>query len=381
MRFADQAVGTTSLPQNVILTNSGTGPLIISSIAIEGANSGDFFQTNNCPTSLAVGREVVRSAFPSRRRHWALANASLAVTDNALGGPQSVPLSGTGAQPVVQFSPSSINLGAQTVGATSSPQLVTLTNEGGAALTITSIGITGRNADDFAETNTCGSTLGSGASCQIKVTFTPTASGARGAAVSVSDNAPGSPQGAALSGSGQDFFLAPSGSATATVAPGQTATYTVAVTPGGGFNQTVDLSCSGAPAQSTCTVASSVTLDGVNPSMATVSVLTTGSTMGLTQPVNVPPGSGAFGACLELGGVLGLIVLASIGGRHRAQRPVLVCGAMLVCLVSIGTTMLACGGSGNGSGGTAAGTYTLTVTGTSGGAKLIDTTKLTLVVQ
>jgi hypothetical protein len=378
--FADQAVGTTSSPQNVILTNSGTGPLIISSIAIKGANSGDFSQTNNCPANLAAAAncQISITFTPSA---LGARNASLAVTDNAPGGPQSVPLSGTGAQPIVQFSPSSVNFGAKTVGATSSPQLVTLTNAGGSTLTITSIAVTGGNAGDFAETNGCGASLGSGASCQIKVTFAPTASGTRSAAVSVSDNAPGSPQVAALSGTGQDFSLTPSGSGTATVAPGQTATYTVTVTPGGGFNQTVDLSCSGAPAQSTCTVSSSVTLDGVNPSMATVSVVTTPSAMGLTQPVNAPPISGTLGLWLGISGILGLGTLATLRGKGRARSPQIVCGVMLVCLLSIGITMSACGGSGNSSGGTQAGTYTLTVSGTSSAAKLTNKTNLTLVVQ
>jgi hypothetical protein len=97
-----------------------------------------------------------------------------------------------------------------------------------------------------------------------------------------------------------DFSLAAGSKTSVTIAPGQTANYTVNVVPGAGFTQTVSLTCSGAPAQSTCTVTpSSVTLDGTNPAMATVGVVTTASSMGLTQPVNVPPGSGAFGACLH----------------------------------------------------------------------------------
>jgi uncharacterized repeat protein (TIGR01451 family) len=251
-------------------------------------------------------------------------------------------------------------------------------------LTITSITITGANAGDFADNSTCGTSLDAGASCQVKVTFTPTASGARSAALTVSDSAPGSPQKAGLSGTGQDFSLAPKSSAAATVAPGQTATYTVAVTPGGGFNQTVDLSCTGAPAQSTCTVSSSVTLDGTNPSMATVSVVTTASVMGLTQPVNAPPISGTVGRWLGVSGILGLCVLATLRGRGHARRPQLICGVTLVCFLSMGITMTACGGGGGGSGGsggTHAGTYTLTVTGTSSVAKLTNKTNLTLVVQ
>jgi len=181
-----------------------------------------------------------------------------------------------------------------------------------------------------------------------------------------------------------DFSLAAGSKTSVTVAPGQTANYTVNVVPGAGFNQSVSLTCSGAPAQSTCTVSpSSVTLAG-KPVPVTVAVTTTGSTMGLTQSVNAPPVSGTFGLWLGAFGVLGLCVLAILGGRGRVRNPQLLCGVTLLCLLSIGITMSACGGGGNsggGSGGTQAGTYTLTVTGSSGAAKLTHKTNLTLVVQ
>ena len=44
---------------------------------------------------------------------------------------------------------------------------------------------------------------------------------------------------------GQDFSVGASGAASATVTPGQTATYTIALAPAGGFSQTITLSCGG----------------------------------------------------------------------------------------------------------------------------------------
>jgi len=55
-------------------------------------------------------------------------------------------------------------------------------------------------ASDFAETNTCSTSVAAGASCFITVTFKPLAAGARTAAVSVSDNGGGSPQKVTLAG-------------------------------------------------------------------------------------------------------------------------------------------------------------------------------------
>ena len=104
--------------------------------------------------------------------------------------------------PLVYVTPISLNFGNQTVGISSPPQTATLTNLINATLTITSIGVTGTNSGDFAESNTCGNSLAPRASCTISVTFTPTTTGSRTAAVTITDGAPNSPQTVSLSGIG-----------------------------------------------------------------------------------------------------------------------------------------------------------------------------------
>jgi hypothetical protein len=133
-----------------------------------------------------------------------------------------------------------------------------------------------------------------------------------------------------------------------------------------------------------CTVSSSVTLDGINSATASVSVLTSASAMGATQPMSVPPLSGAVGLWLGVSGILGLCVLTTLRGRGHAGRWQLIWGVTLVCFLAMGITIAACGGGGGGSsgdGGTQAGTCTLTITGTSNAAKLTNKTNLTLIVQ
>jgi len=88
--------------------------------------------------------------------------------------------------------------GPQTVGKTSAPQTVTLTNTGAAALAVSKIAASG----DFAETNNCASSVSAGASCTITVTFTPTAAGPRMGALTIADGAPDSPQQVPLTGMG-----------------------------------------------------------------------------------------------------------------------------------------------------------------------------------
>jgi hypothetical protein len=210
LTFAGQTVGTTSPSQGATLRNSGTAPLAISAIVVAGTNAADFAQLNDCPlspTTLAVNAtctiNVTFAPGGSGPR-----SAAVTISDDASGSPQSLGLSGTGlaAAPGVGLAPTSLDFAARAVGSTSAAQSTTLTNTGNAALTISSIGITGTNAADFAQTSTCPtspSTLAAGASCSISVTFTPSAGGARTAAVSVTDDASGSPQTVALTGTGQ----------------------------------------------------------------------------------------------------------------------------------------------------------------------------------
>ena len=105
--------------------------------------------------------------------------------------------------PAVTLSTTTLNFGKQTVSTTSPPKPVTLTNTGNGPLTITSIAITGINSGDFAQTNNCGGSVATGANCTINVTFTPAAKGGRAAALSITDNASGSPQQVSLKGSGK----------------------------------------------------------------------------------------------------------------------------------------------------------------------------------
>ena len=96
--------------------------------------------------------------------------------------------------PAVQLSASNLTFGSQTVNVTSSPQAVMLSNTGTIPLEITNILASG----DFSQTNTCGATLAVGANCTINITFTPTVAGTRTGSVTITDNAPGSPQTVAL---------------------------------------------------------------------------------------------------------------------------------------------------------------------------------------
>ena len=127
--------------------------------------------------------------------------ANLTFNDSAPGSPQIVALVGTGT--AIKLTPSSLNLGTVTVGNSSSPQTITVTNVTNATVTFTSIGVAGLNPADFPITsNTCGLTLAGGASCTLGIRFKPLATGIRNGTLQVKDNGGGSPQTAALKGTG-----------------------------------------------------------------------------------------------------------------------------------------------------------------------------------
>jgi hypothetical protein len=104
--------------------------------------------------------------------------------------------------PIASLSSTSLNFGNRLVGTAGAPNQVTLSNPSGLALTISSIAVTGTNAADFSQTNTCGTGLAIGVSCAITVTFKPAQTGPRTASVTITDNAAGSPQTIGLSGTG-----------------------------------------------------------------------------------------------------------------------------------------------------------------------------------
>ncbi len=229
LTFPSQMLMTISSAQTVSLTNAGSELLSISSVKI----SGGFSQTNTCGASVAAGASCSIAVVFMPLTAGAL-TGTLTVTDNANPATQTVSLSGTGASTIAKLSPPSLTFAGQTVGTPSNAQSVTLTNTGGAALSIISIAVSG----DASQTNDCGSSVAVKASCTFSITFNPTNGGTRAGAIAVVDTAEGSPQTITLSGTGEDFTIAaPSGSSTsATVSPGGTATYSLS-SPGGGWVQ------------------------------------------------------------------------------------------------------------------------------------------------
>jgi hypothetical protein len=204
LTFAQQGIGSASTLLNVTLFNTGNALLSISGIAIGGTNPGDFAQTNNCGSSVAAG---VNCAINVTFTPTAVGSrsASLTITDNASGSPQTVSLTGTGVQaPAVSLSPQSLAFGPENAGSTTAPRTVTLSNIGSALLSISNIAVGDGDWVDFHQTNNCGSTVPVGSSCTISVTFSPSPGiiGSVYSSIYIADNASDSPQRVSLSATG-----------------------------------------------------------------------------------------------------------------------------------------------------------------------------------
>lgn len=177
-----------------------------------------------------------------------------------------------------------------------------------------------------------------------------------------------------------DFSLSASPSAT-TISAGSSSSYAISIATAGGFNQTILFQCSGAPASVTC--AAPASQSATAGSYVPFNVTVTMKASALVVPV-APSSHPGRDFPVRLGWLLALWACEILSGvaattRSRSWR----IGGLTVCV------LLACAGcatsgtvsnpSSSSNPTTAPGTYTLTLTGTSG--SLAHNTTLTLTVR
>jgi hypothetical protein len=392
LTFGNQAQGTTSASQPVVITNVGTSTVTITGIVA----SANFGETNACPATLTTGGGTgsnctVNVTFTPTAT--GALNGTVTVTYTSAGSetPQTttISLTGTGTPAtsgIITITPASLTFGSQALSTTSAPLSVTVTNTGTAAVNFTGFTITGADAGDFSvplPTSGAGcsatGTLAGGASCTINVLFTPQAAGARTATLLVADNATGSPQTVALSGTGVTssviITVAPGGSNTATTVSGGTAYYGLMITGAPGVTGTVQLGCVPSSVLITCKVIpGTVTLNG---SSVEVAFAIQTFCQGATTATGLVPPAGGIG-----GGIGMLLVSMMLGGAvwtFRRNRRVALTFATLL-LVALGSA--ACNSLPSGpNGATPAGTYSLSLTTTLNGQTQTLNNFLTLVVK
>src|SRR5712692_2932561 len=95
LAFQTEAIGTTSPPLRVTLTNTGTSPLTINKIYVAGVNAADFAKTDTRGATVAAGASCAISvtftpSAASKRK------GTLGISDSDPASPQAIALVGTG---------------------------------------------------------------------------------------------------------------------------------------------------------------------------------------------------------------------------------------------------------------------------------------------
>lgn len=268
-----------------------------------------------------------------------------------------VPLTGSAIQPI-GFDTNTLTIAGIRGQTTPSHAVAIFTNSSGSGITISSVSLSNDGASQtFSQTNTCGTVLDAGASCQFNVSYVPSGAAHDTGVLMVSVNTLNYIL--SLNGAVTDFTLGSGTTPTATVSAGQTATYSIPIDASNGYRGDLTFSCSGVPANSTCSVSPQTLTVGTGSSTLTVSVTTTPrSSAALHSP---PTGFLAF-AFVPIG------CLIFLKPCRRSSIVML----FLVCVLAL----TSCGGGGSVGGpslpavnGTPAGSYTIIVTAsTPGGA-------------
>jgi Beta-propeller repeat/Cep192 domain 4 len=383
--FGPVVVGTTST-QTATLTNPAASPLDISSIQ----TGGDYLETNNCGSVVNqdASCNIAVTFSPSS---LGTSVGTVTITDTGLGSPQTITLSGTGTPPFWL----SANPISETVLAGTATARFTVSVSSTAALTgsialgcanvtpATCAFIPSSIVPGQSSTLTVGNLNAvTSSALNFNVTGTATTTTSSSTTSSTTSTSGAATATLALSVQFSDFTLAAS-PASDSVQAGQTAKYTLTVTPLNGFDMPVSLACSGVPKGATCSFSSSTVQEPASGSaQATLSVHTTARSLVFPPPSGGWPGRPLPCFPAYLGCAFLALALLSAGVR-RHPLVVAIRAASLALLICL--AMAACGGGAGGgvspgtNNGTPAGTYALTITATA--QSLSHTSQVTVQVQ
>jgi hypothetical protein len=208
LSFGSVEVNATSSPQTVTITNTGNADLAISSVNKTGAV--EFAVTQNCTAGVippAQSCTVTASFSPTSLGEK---SASIAIASNApYVSSLSIPLTGTGfAPPVLSVThPASTDFGDLGVGCSSATKSLGIANTGIGDLVISTTGMASGDSKSFGfDKGTCASltpTIAPGGSCTMRIVFSPTETGAKATALTLTSNDPTQPNHSCdLSGNG-----------------------------------------------------------------------------------------------------------------------------------------------------------------------------------
>lgn len=240
--FGTVAVGTTSAARTLTLTAAAGSSLSIKQIAV----SGNFAQTNNCPSDLQPGQSCAIHVVFHPTENAAVEGAlAVSVSTGNTAFPFSAALAGTGSGNVmsqVSVEPAVINFGNKGPDLVDTVREVTVSNTSrNTSLTIQSVSLAGSPNAVGAfpiykiNSNSCAGMLKPEAQCKIEIAFSTVFSQlfpeSYPAALSITDSDPTSPQVVGISANQvKQLTFSPASVAFPVQAVGTTTTRTVNVT-------------------------------------------------------------------------------------------------------------------------------------------------------
>ncbi len=174
------AVGASSGAKTVTFTNIGAGDLTITGVA----GSGNFSETDTCTNQTLTPAATCDISVKFTPSVTGIVPGALTISDTTLTSPHVVALTGKGVASVSMM-PASLNFGTVTVGASSAPKTLTLTNNTSGSLNFTFVASANYSAVGSG-TKPCNGTLAAKAKCTMSVAFTPTANGEADGSLAVS---------------------------------------------------------------------------------------------------------------------------------------------------------------------------------------------------
>jgi hypothetical protein len=370
--------GTTSAPVVVTVTNTGNATLNVTAVTLTGVNAADFTLASNTCIGVAVAANAtctIGTTFTPTATGTRQAN--LQITDNAPTSPQSFALSGTGISstpltPAVVISPASVAV-AGTQGTATNSTNIMISNSGTAPLHISGMVFGGANVSEFVNpSNPCvGTAIAPNTSCSISVTFAPLGVGTRTETVTITDDAPNSPHSFTVNGTASPVYTVTPSAPTTAVTAGQTAQFSLQLTPGIGYSSPVTMACSGAPATTVCTVTNPVQLTAGAPAAVNVTVTTVKSSLAPNADRRQSPPPSPYLILVILSMCLAaLLVLNQLKQSGGFMPGRLAYAGGLLALILAGYGLAGCASSGvsvvtptpPSTTGTQKGTYTLTLT-------------------
>jgi hypothetical protein len=174
--------------------------------------------------------------------------------------------------------------------------------------------------------------------------------------------------------------------ASATVPAGQSATFTITVTPAGGFASAVNLSCGALPSESNCVFSPESVTPAGQPAQVKLTISTAASSANLRRSMNNLPGRDPWlpgGAIVSLAGLIGFLRNRAAGGRYHYWLRTM---SLWIIACGVGVSFIGCGGSGGGNStptnpGTPAGTSNITISASVSSGNSTQTANIQLTIQ